>query len=207
MSLRASCAGRGAWLLAAMRVISTVAVGAPAAVAQPVSAQFAVYQSLCLRAEGDPARVLSVAQASGWTAPTPAEMLPLGDLSMADGQQRVESVGGRRLHLAVGHANDPAQLGAAAATPWRVCILTQDPADGGAAQAMQAWAGVAPMQDADAEPGSALFVTTGAGPNRRSVQGLSEAAVHALVQTGDITAMGVKTAGGSTILLYARPGA
>lgn len=207
MSIRASRRRRGAWRLAVVIVASTTVVGAPAALAQPLDALFATYRAMCLRSDGDPARVLAVAQASGWATPAPAEVLPLGDVSMADGQQRVKSMGGLRLNLAVGHASDPAQLGGASAAPWRVCILTQEPADAGAAPAMQAWAGVAPMQDADAAPGSALFVTTGAGASRRSVQGLSDKALHALVQAGDIAAAGVKTAGASTILLYARPGA
>lgn len=167
-------------------------------------ALFQAFQDLCLKTDGDAARAIAAAQAAGWSVPTAAEMLPLDALSMGDGQQRAMQAASARLNLAVGHALDPAQLGAGP-TPWRVCIVTRDPVDPAAAGALQAWAGVTPMRAPEAAA-SALFVTTGPPAARRSVDGLSDLAIHALVQADDIIAAGVKTAGSSTILLYARPG-
>jgi hypothetical protein len=166
---------------------------------------FAAYQDLCLASAGDPAKAMAAAHDAGWTIPPAADLLPLGALSMNDGQQFERKLGAQTLHLAIGHASDPAQLGASAA-PWRVCVVSAEPADPQAGAALTRWAGVAPTKDSDPAGGQLLFLIAGEPGARTSADGLGEAKVHALIDAHDLIAAGARTAGPLTILLYAAPG-
>ena len=175
---------------------------APSAAPSPV---FAAYQDLCLASAGDPAKAMAAAHDAGWSIPPAADLLPLGALSMNDGQQFERKLGAQTLHLAIGHASDPAQLGADVA-PWRVCVVSAEPADPQVGAALTRWAGVAPTKDSDAAGGSLLFLLSGKPGAWTSADGLGEARTHALVQAHDLVAVGARTAGPLTILLYAAPG-
>ncbi|MHB8286768.1 MAG: hypothetical protein ACYDD1_19110 [Caulobacteraceae bacterium] len=166
---------------------------------------FAAYQDLCLTSAGDPAKAMAAAHDAGWSIPPAADLLPLGALSMNDGQQFERKAGAVNLHLAIGHASDPAQLGADAA-PWRVCVVSAEPADPQAGAALARWTGVAPTKDSDAAGGSLLFLLSGKPGAWTSADGLDEAKTHALVQAHGLVAVGARTAGPLTILLYAAPG-
>lgn len=197
---------KSAEALAAIILVGAVngqAYAAPSLAAP--SPVFAAYQDLCLTAAGDPARVMQSAHDAGWTIPPTADLLPLGALSMNDGQQFERKIGAQTLHLAIGHAVDPAQLGAGA-QPWRVCVVSAEPADPLAGAALTRWAGVAPTKESDAAQGSLLFLLTGRPGAWTSADGLGEAKTRALIDAHDIVAAGARMAGPLTILLYAAPG-
>jgi hypothetical protein len=197
---------KSAEALAAIILVGAVngqAYAAPSPAAP--SPVFAAYQDLCLTAAGDPARVMTLAHAAGWTLPPTADLLPLGALSMNDGQQFERQLGARTLHLAIGHATDPAQLGAGA-QPWRVCVVSAEPADPEAGAALTRWAGVAPGKAADAAQGSLLFLLRGRPGAWTSADGLGGPQTRTLIDAHDIVAVGARTAGPLTILLYAAPG-
>ena len=179
---------------------------APTQAAAPKpSPLFAAYQRFCLTIRGEPAKALALAAAQGWLAPAPEDRLPLGALSMADGQQREVGPPGARLHLTVGHAADPAGLGLKP-TPWGVCIVSSEVADPAAAPALAAWAGVPPTRGSNAGEGATLFVIAqNHDAPRRSAEGLADAEVQALVDRRQIVAVGSNMVGSSTILLYATP--
>ncbi len=175
------------------------------ALAQPApSSLFSAYQDLCLRHRGDPALTFAAAKAAGWSEPPPSDLLPLGALSMNDGRQLERSTAAGRWRLAVGHAMDPAQIGAGAAS-WRVCVVSGEPADASAAAALQHWAGVAPTSASDAADGSLLFVMSGPAGSRRSADGLTSAQMQERIRAKDLVAAGVKTVGSVTLLIYATP--
>jgi hypothetical protein len=197
---------KSAEALAAIILVGAVngqAYAAPSLAAP--SPVFAAYQDLCLTAAGDPAKVMQSAHDAGWTIPPTADLLPLGALSMNDGRQFERKTAAQTLHLAIGHAVDPAQLGAGAA-PWRVCVVSAEPADPEAGAALTRWAGVAPTKDSDVAGGVLLFLLGGKPGAWSSADGLGEARTHALVQAHDLVAVGARTAGPLTILLYAAPG-
>ena len=173
--------------------------------APPDSPVFAAYRRLCLDTQADPAAVLAAAGTQGWTQTQGRDTLPLGALSMSDAEQRVVTIGARRLHLAVGHAQDPASLGLKA-EPWRVCIVSATPVDPAAATALAALAAVAPAPGSTDASSALYIIADPQGAGRRSAAGLSDAALQALVESHRLLTLGAQTVGPISILLAAEPG-
>jgi hypothetical protein len=190
----------------------TLALAASAVAAQPPApsatgpvAVFAAFHDICLETQGEAAKALAHADALGWTAPRPGDVLPMGDLALTDSQQRVRLADSGEDRVVVGFGADPVQSGDDKLR-WRVCIVSGAPLDPTAKTALAAWARVAPVADAPGPDGGALFLI--ADPNsaqRRTAKDLTEAQIKALAERHALVAVGVKAVGPLTVLLFATP--
>jgi hypothetical protein len=172
-------------------------------VAGPVSI-FAAFRDICLDTAGEGAKALARADALGWTLPRPGDVLPMGDLALADSQQRVRLADSGEDRVVVGYGADPVQSGDDKLR-WRVCIVSA-PLDVTAKASLAAWARVAPVADAPGPDGGALFLLADPdSPQRRTAKDLSEAQVKALAERHALAAVGVKAVGPLTVLLFATP--
>jgi hypothetical protein len=172
--------------------------------AGPISV-FAAFRDICLDTHGEAAKAVSRAEALGWIAPRPGDVLPMGDLALTDSQQRVRLADSGEDRVVVGYGADPVQSGDDKLR-WRVCIVSGAPLEPAAKAALSDWARVAPVADAPGPDGGALFLIADPdSPQRRTAKDLSEAQIKVLADRHALIAVGVKPVGPLTVLLFATP--
>jgi hypothetical protein len=204
--------------LAISRAILALSLAAPAlavaagAQAQPAPSSpagpsvFAAFHNICLDTQGEGPKAIARAEALGWIAPKPGDVLPMGDLALTDSQQRVRLSDSGEARVVAGYGADPVQSGGDDKLRWRVCLVSGAPLEPTAKAQLAAWARVAPVADAPGPDGGALFLI--ADPDsaqRRTAKDLSEAQIKALADRHALVAVGVKAVGPLTVLLFATP--
>jgi hypothetical protein len=194
----------GAITLAISTAVAAQAPPAARSAAGPVSV-FAAFHDICLDTEGEAAKAVAHAEARGWTSPVAGDVLPMGDLSLKDSQQRVRLADSGEDRVVVGYGSDPVQTGDDKLR-WRVCIVSGAPLEPTAKAALAAWARVAPVAEASGPDGGALFLIADPdSPQRRTAKDLPEAQIKALADRHALVAVGVKAVGPLTVLLFATP--